>query len=262
MQDTSPISSRSPSSLSVPKHIAIIMDGNNRWQKEQGAEFLEGHRAGTDAARKVIQLCVEHGISYLTLFAFSSENWQRPEREVKGLMELFRRFLQKAEINKLHENNIRLLFIGNRSGFSPQLQLLIQNAETLTAKNNGLCVFVAVSYGGHWDLLCAAKSLARQCKDGTLDLADITEEIFADKLSTAPAPMVDLCIRTGGELRISNFLLWQLAYAELYFTPTLWPDFEEVDFNLALAEFAKRQRRFGKKNEQQGHQDSTQGVSG
>lgn len=233
-----------------PRHIAIIMDGNNRWQKLQGGKGLDGHIAGAEAARRVIRLCAEHGIAYLTLFAFSSENWQRPPKEVRGLMDLFARFLQKKEVLQLHENNIRLQFIGNRSRFSTRLQQLIEDAETLTRDNTGLGLVIAADYGGRWDITNAARQLARQVAAGRLDPEGIDEALLQAQLAGAELPPPDLCIRTGGEIRISNFLLWQLAYAELHFTPCLWPDFGAAEFALALDDFARRQRRFGMVSEQ------------
>jgi undecaprenyl diphosphate synthase len=233
-----------------PCHIAIIMDGNNRWLKQQGGKGLEGHIAGAEAARSVIRLCAEHAIPYLTLFAFSSENWQRPPREVRGLMDLFARFLQKKEVLQLHQNNICLRFIGNRARFSTKLQQLISAAEALTAANTGLCVVIAADYGGRWDIANAAKQLARAAVRGQLDPESIDEAAVQAHIAGGDLPPPDLCIRTGGELRISNFLLWQLAYAELYFTPSFWPDFDAAEFTLALSDFARRQRRFGKVSEQ------------
>lgn len=233
-----------------PRHIAIIMDGNNRWLKQQGGKGLDGHKAGVESARRIIRLCAEHKIPYLTLFAFSSENWQRPPKEVSGLMDLFARFLQKKEVVKLHENNIRLRFIGSRARFSPKLQTLMRNAETLTADNSGLCVVIAADYGGRWDIANAAYQVAAAVKQGELQLEEITEQLLQSYISASDIPDPDLCIRTGGECRISNFLLWQLAYAELYFSTTLWPDFDEVELEHALTDFARRQRRFGKLSEQ------------
>jgi undecaprenyl diphosphate synthase len=233
-----------------PRHIAIIMDGNNRWLKQQGGKGLDGHVAGSESARRVIRLCAEQGIPYLTLFAFSSENWQRPPREVRGLMDLFARFLQKKEVLQLHENNIKLRFIGERLRFSARLQALIKNAETLTADNSGLCVVIAADYGGRWDITQAARELARAVAAGQLDPDNIDEAAMQLHIAAGDLPPPDLCIRTGGEVRISNFLLWQLAYSELYFTPSFWPDFDESEFTLALSDFARRQRRFGKISEQ------------
>jgi undecaprenyl diphosphate synthase len=233
-----------------PQHIAIIMDGNNRWLKQQGGTGLDGHLAGAEAARRVIRMCAEQGIPYLTLFAFSSENWHRPPREVRGLMDLFARFLQKKEVLKLHENNVRLRFIGSRTRFSRKLQQLIHDAETLTAGNTGLCVVIAADYGGRWDIANAARELALAACAGQLDPEGIDEATVQQYTACGDLPAPDLCIRTGGEFRISNFLLWQLAYAELYFTPSFWPDFDEAEFTLALSDFARRQRRYGRVSEQ------------
>lgn len=233
-----------------PRHIAIIMDGNNRWLKQHGGKGLDGHIAGAESARRVIRLCAEHGIPCLTLFAFSSENWQRPPREVRGLMDLFARFLQKKEVQQLHENDICLRFIGNRDRFSAKLLQRIEAAETLTRDNRRLCLTVAADYGGRWDIAQAARQLAREAANGTLDPERIDEAAVQARISIGDLPPPDLCIRTGGELRISNFLLWQLAYAELYFTNSYWPDFDEAEFTLALSDFARRQRRFGKVSEQ------------
>jgi undecaprenyl diphosphate synthase len=233
-----------------PRHIAIIMDGNNRWMKQQGGSGLSGHRAGVESARRAIRLCAERGIECLTLFAFSSENWQRPPREVSGLMTLFANFLQLAEVRKLHENNIRLRFIGCRERFDPKLRKLIEKAEKLTGDNSGMTVLVAADYGGRWDITNAARQLAQQVKAGKLDPEKISEELMHAHTAASNLPAPDLCIRTGGEHRISNFLLWQFAYTELYFTSTLWPDFDAAELDLALADFASRQRRYGKLSEQ------------
>ncbi len=236
--------------LRLPRHIAIIMDGNNRWMKQRGGSGLSGHRAGVEAARRTIALCAKRDVACLTLFAFSSENWQRPPREVSGLMSLFAHFLQAAEVRKLHENNIRLRFIGSRERFAPKLLKAIEKAEQLTAANAGMTVLVAADYGGRWDIANAARQLAEQVKDGTLAPQQITEELLHTCMAGSDQPALDLCIRTGGEHRISNFLLWQFAYTELYFTATLWPDFDEAELDLALADYASRQRRYGKLSEQ------------
>jgi undecaprenyl diphosphate synthase len=236
--------------LRLPRHIAIIMDGNNRWMKQQGGSGLSGHRAGIDAARRTIRLCAERGVQCLTLFAFSSENWQRPQKEVSGLMTLFAHFLQASEVAELHESNIRLRFIGCRERFSPKLRKLIEKAETLTAANTALTVLIAADYGGRWDITHAARMLAEQVKAGRLAPEQITEEALHSHTAASDLPPPDLCIRTGGEYRISNFLLWQFAYTELYFTNALWPDFDVAELELALAAFASRQRRYGKLSEQ------------
>ena len=226
------------------------MDGNNRWLKQKGGSGLAGHKAGAEAAKGIIKACAERSIECLTLFAFSSENWQRPRREVTGLLNLFARFLNKTEVREMHVNNIRLLFIGNRSRFSEKLQTLMHEAELLTANNSGLSVIVAADYGGRWDIAQAAQNLAVQVQAGKLKPEDINEDVFNTCISSSDLPMPDLCIRTGGEHRISNFLLWQLAYTELYFTSTYWPDFDAIELDKALNDFIRRQRRYGKLSEQ------------
>jgi undecaprenyl diphosphate synthase len=234
----------------LPHHIAIIMDGNNRWLKQKGGSGLAGHKAGAEAAKGIIRACAERGIACLTLFAFSSENWQRPRREVTGLLNLFVSFLNKTEVREMHVNNIRLLFIGNRSRFSQKLQKLMHEAETLTAENDGLKVIVAADYGGRWDITNAAQKLAIQVQAGTIQPEDINEEVFQSYIAASDLPTPDLCIRTGGEHRISNFLLWQLAYTELYFTTVYWPDFNAGELDKAINDFIRRQRRYGKLSEQ------------
>ena len=236
--------------IRLPRHIAIIMDGNNRWMKQRGGSGLSGHRAGVEAARRTITLCAKRGIKCLTLFAFSSENWQRPPREVSGLMSLFAHFLQASEVKKLHENRIRLRFIGSRVRFAPKLLKAIEKAELLTKDNAGMTVLVAADYGGRWDIANAVRQLATRVKNEKLEPEQITEEMLQEHMAGSDLPAPDLCIRTGGEHRISNFLLWQFAYTELYFTSTLWPDFDEAELDLALADYASRQRRYGKLSEQ------------
>ncbi len=233
----------------LPRHVAIIMDGNGRWAKKRFLPRFAGHQKGIESVRCVIRCCVKQKIEVLTLFAFSSENWHRPIQEVNALMKLFIKALQ-SEVDELNENNIRLCFIGARNGFPEQLQILIDKAEKLTLNNNGLNLIIAASYGGRWDIAQAAKTLAAQVQAGTLQLADINEAKLSQALSLANLPAPDLFIRTGGEQRISNFLLWQLAYAEMYFSETLWPDFNEKAFESALESFAKRQRRFGRTGDQ------------
>ncbi|MDY6981798.1 MAG: polyprenyl diphosphate synthase [Pseudomonadota bacterium] len=249
-QAPDPQQTLTPAPSTLPRHIAIIMDGNNRWLKQRGGSGLTGHRAGAESVRTVIRLCAEKHIECLTLFAFSSENWQRPEQEVSGLMSLFTRFLQKKEVGELHRNGIRLSFIGNRSRFSQELQGLMRDAEQMTKANTGLHVTIAADYGGRWDITQAARALALQVKVGTLDPDAIDEAAVHKYTALANLPPPDLCIRTGGEFRISNFLLWQFAYTELHFTPTFWPDFGAADLDMALADFASRQRRYGKVSEQ------------
>ncbi|MCI0507770.1 MAG: isoprenyl transferase [Gammaproteobacteria bacterium] len=242
-------SALSASKHRLPRHIAIIMDGNGRWAKNRMLPRFAGHKAGVEAVRGVVENCARKGVEALTLFAFSSENWRRPAKEVGLLMDLLHTALGR-EVKRLNENNVRLRFIGDRTAFSEKLQSRLHEGEEETKENTGLTLVVAVNYGGMWDIAHAARLIARQVKDGQLDVQDIDEELFATFLSLNDLPGPDLFIRTGGEMRISNFLLWQLAYAELYFTDTLWPDFNEQTLNEALASFAKRQRRFGRTSEQ------------
>ena len=234
----------------LPRHIAIIMDGNNRWLKQKGGKGLDGHKAGMQAARRTISLCAERGIEVLTLFAFSSENWQRPRQEVNGLMSLFSRFLQRSEIGQLNENKVRLRFIGNRNRFSAKLQKEMAAAEALTRNNCGLNLVVAADYGGRWDIANAARLLALEVEAGKRSADSIDEEVMHKYTAISDLPPPDICIRTGGEFRISNFLLWQFAYTELYFTHTYWPDFDAIELDAALADFASRQRRYGRQSEQ------------
>ncbi|WP_447529960.1 polyprenyl diphosphate synthase [Vreelandella sp. TE19] len=234
---------------SSPLHIAIIMDGNNRWARARGLSGVRGHRAGVEAVRAVIQRAAERGIKTLSLFAFSSENWKRPAAEVNALMELFLMAL-KREVKKLHERNIRLSVIGEQQGFSQTIQKHIQRAETLTESNTGMHLVIAANYGGHWDIARASRALAEQVAAGTLEPSEIDETRLGQAMNTADVPPVDLCIRTSGEQRLSNFLLWQLAYAELYFSPLFWPDFGAAAFDSALDEFFSRRRRFGMTDEQ------------
>ena len=233
----------------LPRHVAIIMDGNGRWAQKRGLPRVAGHRAGVETVRSVVQACLANKIEVLTLFAFSSENWRRPEKEVGLLMELFMLALQR-EVRKLHDNGVRLNIIGDVQGFDKKLQEHIRKAESLTADNNKLVLNIAANYGGQWDISNAVRKLATRVEQGELKAADINEELIAGELSTAAFPEPDLFIRSGGEKRISNFLIWQLAYTELYFTDTLWPDFDQQEFTLALQSFASRQRRFGHTGEQ------------
>lgn len=225
----------------MPRHVAIIMDGNGRWAKKRMLPRFVGHRKGAGAVREVVRESARRGIEVLTLFAFSTENWQRPREEVSALMQLFLDALRR-ERDTLHENNIRLRVIGDRSRFAAEIQAAIDEAERLTADNSGMVLNVAANYGGRWDILQAVR---RFCAEGgTPDSLD--ETALARHLSTAGLPEPDLMIRTGGEHRISNFLIWQLAYTELYFTDTLWPDFDAEAYGAALADYARRQRRFGR----------------
>lgn len=232
----------------MPKHVAIIMDGNGRWAKEKGKMRLVGHKNGVQAVRKSVTFAAQQQIESLTLYAFSSENWTRPESEINGLMELFMLAL-KREVGKLHKNNIKLQILGDVSKFSPSLQKKIAEAEALTADNTGLILNIAANYGGQWDIVQAAQKLAQQVKCGELHPEQIDIALFERQLVTAQQAPVDLLIRTSGEQRISNFLLWQSAYAELYFTPVLWPDFDEQEFAKAIAAFQGRDRRFGSSHE-------------
>jgi undecaprenyl diphosphate synthase len=233
----------------VPRHVAIVMDGNGRWAKQRLLPRTAGHREGVRAVRRVVQSCLELGVEVLTLFAFSSENWRRPEQEVKLLMELFLTTLRR-ELHRLHNNNVRLRFIGELSALPQTLQVWMGRAEAETELNNALVLVIAVNYGGRWDITQAAKQLAMEVKRGRLHPAEVTSERLQERLCLHDLPEPDLFIRTGGEQRISNFLLWQLAYTEFYFTDRLWPDFDAEDFAAACLSFAKRQRRFGQTSEQ------------
>lgn len=227
----------------IPRHIAVIMDGNGRWAKKRLLPRVMGHKRGLDALENMVKRCAELGVQYLTVFAFSTENWRRPEDEVSFLMGLFLQALQK-QVQRLHENNMRVKVIGNRSRFSEAIRQGIADAEALTANNTGLTVTVAADYGGRWDILQAVNKLV------AAGAAEVTEEALAAQLMLAGAPEPDLFIRTGGETRISNFLLWQSAYTELYFTETLWPDFDDAALDAAVQSFQKRERRFGRTSEQ------------
>lgn len=232
----------------VPSHIAIIMDGNNRWAKRRGLPGSLGHRAGVEAIRNVLRACNEQGVKILTLFAFSSENWGRPRAEVRTLLALFTRYLRN-ETRKLHSDGIRLCFIGERERFGARLCKLMEEAEALTCDNSETTLVIAADYGGQWDIARAARRLAEQVADGRLASADITPALLDQEISLAQLPRPDLCIRTGGDHRISNFMLWQFAYSELYFTETLWPDFGAEDLALAITDFSGRERRFGLREE-------------
>lgn len=235
--------------INIPKHIAIIMDGNGRWAQAQGKNRVAGHKAGVDSVRAVVKAARKAGIEALTLFAFSSENWQRPEQEVSVLMDLFMYVLTK-EVKRLHKNNIRFQVVGDLSRFSAKLQKSIAKSEQLTAENTGMVLSVAANYGGRWDIANAAKQLASQVQDNDISLDDINENSLHKHTCLANLPSLDLLIRTGGDYRISNFLLWQAAYAEFYFTEVLWPDFNEDEFERAVNTFVQRERRFGKTGEQ------------
>ncbi|MEK9785382.1 MAG: isoprenyl transferase [Gammaproteobacteria bacterium] len=233
----------------LPAHVAVVMDGNGRWAQARGLPRVQGHRKGVDAAREMTTLCARAGIAYLTLFAFSSENWRRPDEEVSFLKTLLMTSLQK-EFKRLHANNIRLKVIGDPARFGSTLEAQVQEAESRTAQNTGLTLTIALNYGARWEIAEMTRALANECNEGILTVSDITESLISRRLSTADMPDPDLFIRTGGEIRLSNFLLWQLAYTELFFTDTLWPDFDETAFNGALEAYRSRRRRFGKTQEQ------------
>jgi undecaprenyl diphosphate synthase len=233
----------------VPRHVAIIMDGNGRWAKQRRLPRVAGHRRGVEAVRAAVRHAVERGVEYLTLFAFSSENWRRPADEVSILMELFLRALEQ-EVAKLHRNGIRFKVVGDTARFDPRIRELIAAGQDLTAGNSRLTLTVAANYGGRWDIAQAARRYFRDHPDALRDEAALTPEALEPYLAMAYAPEPDLFIRTGGEQRISNFLLWQLAYSELCFTPTLWPDFDAQAFDAAIASYAARERRFGRTSEQ------------
>ena len=234
-----------PEAPAIPRHVAIIMDGNGRWAKKRLLPRVAGHQQGVERVRDVVQACIERGVEYLTLFAFSSENWRRPKDEVSKLMELFVYALER-EVGKLHKNGICLKVVGDLAQFNPRLQELIREGEMLTATNSRLTLTVAANYGGRWDILNAANAWLKTHPEG----GEIDEAGLAEHLSTAYAPEPDLFIRTGGEQRISNFLLWQCAYTELYFTDTLWPDFNGQSLDEAIAWYQQRERRFGRTSEQ------------
>lgn len=229
---------------SVPRHLAIIMDGNNRWARREGYPGIAGHRAGAEVVREIVSACEARGIRYLTLFAFSSENWGRPKAEVRALLALLSRYLRN-EVEKLAKDGVRLRVIGRRDRFSPRLQKLIARAEIATEAGDRATLTLALDYGGRWDIAEVTRSIAHHVVDGKLNPDDIDEQTVSQRLATADLPDPDLCIRTAGEARISNFLLWQFAYAEFWFTEVLWPDFDETVLDLALADYAVRERRFG-----------------
>jgi undecaprenyl diphosphate synthase len=237
--------------LVVPRHVAVIMDGNGRWAKQRRKARLAGHRAGVRTARECVEACAEAGVEALTLFAFSSENWGRPAEEVNGLMRLFVEVLQR-EVSSLHENGVRLRFIGDREHLPEILRKRMSDAEQLTGRNQRLNLMMAIGYGGHWDITRAARQVAGKVQRGELKVEDIDEGLFARHLSLNGMPAPDLLIRTGGETRISNFLLWDLAYSEIFFSQTLWPDFDSGELEQAFAFYAGRERRFGRTTEQVG----------
>lgn len=238
-----------PDSGEIPNHIAVIMDGNGRWARKRFLPRVAGHKRGVETVRDLVKQCALLNVKYLTLFAFSSENWRRPDDEVSFLMGLFMDAL-KREVRKLHENNIRLILIGDRSRFSPELVEQIKISEKLTSENTGLTLTVAANYGGRWDILQATNRMVAATPS---KIEAYTEDDLTPFLSMHYATEPDLFIRTGGEKRVSNFLLWQLAYTEFYFTDTLWPDFNKVAFQAAISSYQKRERRFGRTSEQLTH---------
>ncbi len=244
-----PLTESTTDAASIPAHVAIIMDGNGRWASARHLPRFAGHKAGVKAVKESVRLCAQAGVQVLTLFAFSSENWNRPQEEVGLLMGLFINALQH-EIKEIHEENVRLEVIGETSAFNAELQRRIKAAEALTADNTGLELRIAANYGGRWDILRAVQRIAREVEAGERAASDVDEGHLADQLSLAGLPEPDLFIRTGGERRISNFLLWNLAYTELFFSDVLWPDFGVEEFERALAWFDGRQRRFGRTGEQ------------
>jgi len=231
------------------KHVAIIMDGNNRWAKQRKQRGVSGHKAGVESVRAVVKVCAEQGVEVLTLFAFSSENWRRPADEVSALMKLFL-FALEREVKKLHKNNIRLKIIGEREKFSAKLQEYMARAESQTAENTGMTLVIAANYGGHWDIVQSAKKIAEKVQVGALSPDDITEDLVQSFLCLGDLPMPDLLVRTAGEQRVSNFMLWQLAYTEFYFSDLYWPDFQETQMLAALEAYSLRKRRFGQTDDQ------------
>ncbi|MCG3168726.1 MAG: Ditrans,polycis-undecaprenyl-diphosphate synthase ((2E,6E)-farnesyl-diphosphate specific) [Pseudomonadales bacterium] len=228
----------------VPQHVAVIMDGNGRWARARGLPAVAGHRAGVEVIRKLLGACREHGVAVLTLFAFSSENWQRPREEVRGLMALFARYLRR-EVRELHASGVRLRVIGDRVRFGPRIVRLMDEAERQTAANTTSTLVIAADYGGQWDIVQGARALAHDVAAGRLDPERIDSAALQQRLCLGDLPQPDLLIRTGGDHRISNFLLWQIAYTELYFTECYWPDFDTGEFAAALRDYAARERRFG-----------------
>ena len=232
-----------------PSHVVIIMDGNGRWAKERGLPRIAGHKAGVSSLREIVKICATRKIGALTVYAFSSENWKRPGTEISRLMELFMTSLKK-EVDELNRNNVRLRFIGDLKVFPEKLRALMDKSSKLTEKNTGLQFVVAMNYGGRWDITNALMMLAEKIRTGQIAIEDISESLIHSCLSLSDLPPPDLFIRTGGERRISNYLLWQLAYTELYFTECLWPDFGAREFGEALSWYAGRERRFGRTSEQ------------
>ena len=229
---------------SLPRHIAIIMDGNGRWAKSRGLPRTAGHKKGADSLRTILNACRESGVQFLTIYAFSSENWKRPSDEISDLMQLLRLYLQQ-ELDSMHENQVRMRFIGDLTQLDTDLRGMVKEAMEMTSRNHAFNLTVALSYGSRQEIVRSVRKLAADVQAGVLKVEDISEEIVTSVLDTTGIPDPDLLIRTGGEQRLSNFLLWQSAYTEFYFTPVLWPDFDRAHFTEALEEYAKRERRYG-----------------
>jgi undecaprenyl diphosphate synthase len=243
----------------LPRHIAVVMDGNGRWANKRHLPRAAGHKAGVNATRRIVENCAKHNIQALTIFAFSSENWNRPATEVSHLMNLFITTIS-AEVKKLHKKNVCVKFIGDRFRFSDNLVNSICESEELTQGNTGLRLNIAANYGGRWDIVNACRTLAAEVLDRSINIDDVDEVKLNSYMSLSDIPAPDLFIRTGGEQRISNFLIWQLAYSELYFVDTLWPDFSDDDFSAALNWYAGRQRRFGKTGDQVANEEMGAGL--
>ncbi len=231
---------------SIPNHLAVIMDGNSRWAQRENRSRLEGHRAGAEAVRRLLKLCKSYGVEILTLFVLSTENWERPRDEVRALLALLVRYLRN-ELTALHEEGVCIQFIGDRSRLPNRTSRLIASVERITEKNSSATLVLAVDYGGHWDITETAKYFAKKVAAGSMSVSDITPDVFEQRICQEHLPPPDLCIRTGGEKRLSNFMLWQLAYTELYFCETLWPDFDEQHLHQAFSDFTHRDRRYGRR---------------
>ncbi|MBU4343082.1 MAG: isoprenyl transferase [Candidatus Omnitrophica bacterium] len=229
----------------VPKHIAIIMDGNGRWAEKRGLPKIMGHKQGVESIKKAVQACIKFGVKYLTLYAFSTENWLRPRKEVEGLFKLLENFLD-SQFQIFHKNNVRLRIIGDRGRIAPFLRKKIEQAEKDTESYNSLVLNIALSYGARQEIVSAVKNISEDVKKGSVETSDVDEKLFSEYLYTKDCPDPDLLIRTSGEMRISNFLLWQISYAEFYVTTKLWPDFGEKDLKIAIEEYDNRERRYGK----------------
>lgn len=243
------MSKQNSNTANTPSHVAIIMDGNGRWANNHGKDRLHGHNSGVNSVREVLKAAQKNNIDYLTLYTFSTENWNRPKEEVDGLMNLFAKTIAN-EIEELHQNEVKINFIGNTNLLPEFARKALISAAKYTEKNAGIVLTLALSYSSRWEIIEATKQIAKEVKSGNLKPENITEEVFSSKLTTVDIPDPELIIRTSGEYRISNFLLWQIAYSEFYFTETLWPDFTEEEFNKAISSFQNRERRFGKTGSQ------------